>query len=88
MDRYTLDEIAHFDRCLFPDDFQDSLIEEGADKYLALTISRWILHKRMGGSRIGVMDVYQEWAINDKDLGSAINRVIQKFIAKREKTNP
>jgi len=79
---YTLSQLAHFDRCLFPIDFEEQLIEAGMDGIDAYVIARSPqVHK-------GIVAVYQEYVlgcVNATDRAffqSVFDKVLANFFAK------
>lgn len=85
---YTLKQLAHFDRCLFPCDFRDDLIDAGLDSFLAETVSQYIINKRRkfysvdgNANVVGVLDVYQEF-ISCNEIVDAIEQVVYDFCNK------
>jgi hypothetical protein len=82
---YTLAQLAHFDRCLYPCDFRDDLIEAGLDSVSANSVSQYIINKRrkfysvdQNANIVGVIDVYQEF-ISCKEIIDAIEQVVYDF---------
>lgn len=74
---FTLEQIAWFDRCLFPDDFKQDLIKVGCPEIDATVISSYL--KRNPSSSI--VNIYQEF-ITDKDYTNYINQVLHNFITR------
>lgn len=78
---YTLKQLAHFDRCLFPDDFEKELIEEGVDANDAYFVSSAMKSYTRGGGRNTIVGLYQMF-IDDEQLTSAFDRILVKFVEK------
>lgn len=85
---YTLDQLAHFDRCLFPGDFRDELVSAGMQYGDALLIMWWIMQQRDLGRPVGIVNVYQEYVCTCVDAGveehtrQVLNKVLSNFFAK------
>lgn len=79
--KYTLDEIAHFDRCLFPGNFRDDLIEAGMNELDANMIMFSIINKRRAGNDVGIIQVYQEF-ISTPELTNIFDKVVNNFVNK------
>lgn len=79
---YTLDQLAHFDRCLLPKDFENQLIEAGMNAFNAYTIAQ------SNQARKGIVSVYQVYVLGCKDSDvreqtkEIIERVLANFFAK------
>ncbi len=81
MKAYTIDQIAHFDRCLFPYDLRDDLIRHGAPEGAANAICDWLVPR----SRASIVSVYQEFVLtqhNDDGLAQAIDKTMEEFFSK------
>jgi hypothetical protein len=80
---YTLDQLAHFDHCLFPGSFRDDLVAAGMDYYDADTIMHWIMHQRDLGRSVGIVQVYQEFICTmvDKEEAELYNTIFEKVLA-------
>jgi len=82
---FTLEQLSHFNRCMFPDDFEKDLISKGIDPAEAFFIKRWIIKCNQYNSQnnnppIGILQVYQEYGnILVKD---AIERILIDFVNK------
>lgn len=74
--QFTLEELAHFNRCLFPATLEKLLVENGVDQGTAFMIQSW--YKK--NVHVGILGVYQEWAINDPELQQSINAMISSFV--------
>jgi nicotinamide riboside kinase len=74
---FTLEQLAHFNRTLFPSDFERDLIQEGIEDDDAFIYARYIKYNR----ECGILGLYQEF-ITDTELHGAINRIITKFVSK------
>lgn len=79
MKRYSLEELAHFDRCLFPYDFRRDLISEGINGDKAEIISNFIKDK---GTLCGIIHIYQVHARRDEELLNAIENILERFVEK------
>ena len=62
--------LAHLDRCLFPVDFEQDLIELGLDTDMAMQMRWWVKE----GS--GIVEIYQR-SISDE----ASNRILDLYVA-------
>lgn len=76
--KYTLEQLAHFDRCLFPKDFKEDLIEAGLSEGKAELVEdalRWSKNTK------GIVQIYQDWH-NIPEVVDAIKIVLNKFVEK------
>lgn len=76
MNKYSLDELAFVDRCLFPGDLINDLEEagfKGASMYKGFFIELSITNS------LSVLRVYQEF-ISDDELIKALDKVIQNYL--------
>ncbi|MEJ6003704.1 hypothetical protein [Paucibacter soli] len=80
--KFSLEELAHFNRCLFPGDFERDLIQAGATAGAASALADWVRRN----PQAGIVGVYQEFAIGDNDLQIIINRMLSSFIQKRDQS--
>ena len=78
---YSLDQLAWFDRCLFPEDFKNSLIEVGASEHDAYAVFLFICNERRKGNKVGIIGLYQEF-ITDTELCSKFETVVANFFEK------
>jgi hypothetical protein len=81
---YTLDQLAWFNRCHFPDDFADELHSIGgmdADQAFAFKLS-FCSHMKSTGHGLNIVDLYQEYAIKNTELQLCIERVLEDFFKK------
>jgi hypothetical protein len=72
---FTFEEVAHFNRCLFPEGLKRDLMEHGLSEADADECARIVAKKR------NIVDLYQE-CISCKDITRAINAVMRSHIAK------
>ena len=83
---FSLDEIALFDRCLFPVEFKDELIEHGVDEGTAISICYFMKRHQ----NVGIVKVYQEFVLNTIDADEqrkfalAIDSILQKFFKRNQ----
>lgn len=77
----TLQQLAHFDRCIFPESFANDLVENGLDEMNAFSIEMFIVRQRKNGNMVGVIQIYQEF-ITDDNVTNAIEKVVKAFIEK------
>lgn len=82
---YTLKQLAHFNRCLYPGNFRDDLTTAGLDYVTADEVAQFIINKRRkvysatGDTfLVGITDVYQEY-INSQEIIDAIEQVVYDF---------
>lgn len=78
MYRFTLEEIAHFDRCLYPGNFRDDCVEAGMCDIDAFGVASFIISKRRAGGSCGIIDVYQEY-INNKEIIAVLEKLMYDF---------
>lgn len=85
---YTLEQLAHFDRCLHPSDFCDDLISAGLDEFLANEVANFIINRRRkihsatkSAGSVGIIEIYQEY-ITCKEIIDAIEKVVYDFCNK------
>ncbi|QDJ96267.1 hypothetical protein Xoosp13_80 [Xanthomonas phage Xoo-sp13] len=78
---YTLEQLALFDRCLFPGDFQTQLMNVGMSGFQAAVISGFIESNRRKGNMVGIIQVYQEF-IDSEEITKAIDAVVSEFVNK------
>ncbi len=81
MNRYSLAELAHFDRCLFCDDFKSQLIEAGLSPERATAV--WHYHRRL--KSCGVVKLYQEFVM-DEEVTGAIEAILESFTQEKVET--
>jgi hypothetical protein len=75
--KFTLEQLAHFDRCLFPDDFAEEIGKAAGyndNEILFLKLS-------LRGRKLSVINIYQEWILDDQ-LCKALNSVLEDFCRK------
>lgn len=83
MKAYTFEQLAWFNRCLYPDDFADDLHKIGgmdANDAGLLKLS-FRMHVKSTGKGLDIVGIYQEYAINDKEMQKSICLVIDYFLA-------
>lgn len=83
---FTLEELAHFERCLFREDWERGLREAGFPED---EIQYFVSHlKRRDGKMRHFMEMYQEY-ISDPAFTAAITRMAGLHVAHmRAKQNP
>lgn len=84
MNKYTLGQLAHFNRCLFPGDFAEDMQKIGglsADEALMLQMD--MASKARSGKSLNVIDLYQD-NINNDAFHDALERVLQNFFQKKQ----
>lgn len=79
--KYSLSELAHFDRCLFPGNFRDDLVEAGVNELDANMVMFFIINKRREGNNVGIIQVYQEF-ISIPELTNIFDKVVNDFVNK------
>lgn len=72
--RYTLDQLAWFNRCLFPADLKAGLIKHGLESWDA----SYVVQHYVANTRIGVLGLYQEY-ITDPKVTQALDRMVADF---------
>lgn len=72
---YTLDQLAWFNRCLAPGNFKEKLKWYGLDWYTARCASDFLKRNPRGG----ILDVYQEW-IMDEAFIAILDQMVYDFI--------
>ena len=72
---FTLEEFAHFDRCLFPGNLKEDLVAEGLDSYTARCVSDNLIRE----GKIGIVGLYQEY-INSEDIKDILFRLLSKHV--------
>ncbi len=83
--KFTLEQIAHFDRCLFPEDFSIELENCGLSPLDNKCVIMVLIRNRMNGSKFGIIQLFQEF-INDKTVTDVLELVIQKFVEENYKS--
>lgn len=85
MNTYTLSQLAHFDRCLYPGDFRHDLESAGLSEFLAQEIAYFIIgENRKGGPHCGIVRLYQEY-IDNKEIIAAFEKVLYDFVKTNKK---
>jgi hypothetical protein len=82
--KYTLDQLAWFNRCLFPDDFAQDMHKVGGmngDLAFALQLNLRSKIKRTGQS-LNVLDIYQDYALPDSEFQQGLENVLVGFFKK------
>lgn len=74
--QFSISQIAHFNRCLFPGDFERDLIRHGVSASDALAYSTWLGRNRTAG----IVGFYQEFAIDDPALASVVDALISEVV--------
>lgn len=74
---YTLDELALFNRCFFPQDAYDWMKAAGANDADAFVAMMYV--KRH--PQAGVLGLYQEY-ITDENFTKCINTMVNKFLGR------
>jgi hypothetical protein len=74
---YSLQELRHFEMCVFPGDFEKSLIDAGMDAYAAHRIAEFTQRK---GS---MMAMYIEYGAHNEELDHALHGVLEEFMERR-----
>lgn len=74
--KFSLMEIAWFDRCFFFDDCKQGLIDNGIDQFEAHSITSHVMKNKMS-----ITQMYQEY-ITDKNVTDAIENMVKSFIEK------
>jgi hypothetical protein len=77
---FTLDQLAHFDRCLFPDTLLDGLVKHGVDADEAHSIVSMVNRKRRNGGKFGTIDIYQEY-IQHPAITGALSAMVAEFLS-------
>lgn len=72
---YSLEFMAWVDRCLFPGDFQEELMELGVDRIDAMLYASVVKQGK------GIVGVYQE-LIMDEEARNHIEQYLQMMLAK------
>ncbi len=72
---FTLEMLAWFNRCLFPDDFRDDLMKRGVPHFEATMYSRHSYIEK------GIVGVYQIF-INDEKMRKAIEDIVLEYANK------
>ncbi len=87
--RYSLDELAHFNRCMFPGDFERELVEAGIEPGAA-AIYCWYFKDQDRRALEGfdnhrcVVGFYQAH-ISHKRLTDAVTTILEKFMEGRKR---
>lgn len=83
MSQYTLDQLAHFNRCLFPDDFARDMQQIGQmDPDQAFLLKMDLRARVHRGQNLNVLDLYQDYAIPDPTFRDCLERVLLDFFKK------
>ena len=75
---FTLENLAWFDRCIFPDDIEKDLLALGMNKFSAYHIKCYIKERK---NLVGIIELFQVFGINggDKDI---LNKLVENFFFK------
>lgn len=80
MNKYTLDQLAWFDRCLFPNDFAEKLHKVGGMDY---DEAKWMKLSLRGmvknNKKLTIVGIYQEWAVNCPEMQRCLQLVLEDF---------
>jgi flavin-dependent dehydrogenase len=76
---YTLEQLAHFDRCMFTSWLAEKLEEQGVEEHTVRGVEQFISHERFKGNNVGVIRLYQEF-ITDEELTKALDAVVYAFV--------
>lgn len=74
---YTLAQIAHFNRCLFPYDLIKGLTANGLSPMQASDIAQIYIDN----PRMGIVGIYQEYILY-KDVTDALEKMLQSFFSR------
>lgn len=77
---YSLEQLAHFDRCLFPDNFRDDLLRQGINHSDAMMVINFIKSARHKNDHVGIVRVFQEFITID-ELTKAFDSIVAEFVA-------
>lgn len=72
---YTLDQLAWYNRCLFPDNLYRDILEVGGDEGMAMDARNYV--KR--NPKAGILGLYQEY-ITDKEFIDVLEKLVYNFI--------
>lgn len=75
---FTLEQLAHFDRCLFPDNIAEEIGKVAGYSDIEVIVLRMGLKQKMP---LGVVAMFQD-RIDDKRFCDALNKVLTAFCAK------
>lgn len=78
MHGFTMEQFAHFDRCLYPGDFRHDCVEAGMSDADAFGLASFIISKRRAGGSCGIIDIYREYAQN-KDIIVVLEKLMYDF---------
>jgi hypothetical protein len=78
---FSLDQLAHFDRCLFPDDLADEIAKAGNYSKNEVLVLKMNLQSMARNKKLGVVAVYQEF-ITDERFCTALEKVLVEFCTK------
>lgn len=82
---FTLEELAHFDRCLFPEDLERGLREAGLPEH---DIPYFVtMFRAKDGTARHFMSLYQEY-ISDPAFIAALTRMVGMHVAKMRQHQP
>lgn len=76
---YTLEQLAHFDRCMFTSWIAEKLEEQGVEPYTVRGVENFIRSERVKDNNVGIIRLYQEF-ITDEDLTKALDAVVSAFV--------
>jgi hypothetical protein len=74
--RLTLSQLAHFDRCIFPGDFADSLVALGVERFDADMVARWLMDRE---NKPGVVKLWQVFARKNDKMAEAFNKLLTEW---------
>lgn len=83
MNKYSIEELMHFNRCMFLDDFIKDLKEAGLT---GAWYFRSLFKKLMVENRFDILTVSQE-LIDNTEFSKARDKVLHDFIQRRKKPN-
>ena len=80
---FTLEQLAHFDRCLFPDDIAEEIGQVAGYSDTEILLLKMDLRRKTnrGATPLGVVSMFQE-RINDKQFCDALSQVLTAFCNK------
>ena len=73
--KYSLDFLCWVNRCLYPYDFINELVEQGIDK-----IEATIMVNSYGNKPLDILKIYQDWAIVDSEWKRIIETYLNKLL--------
>lgn len=79
--QFTFEQLAHFDRCLFPDDIAEDIGEVAGYEYIEVLLLKLEFRQKAKKGSLNVIGLYQD-RIHDDRFCNALIKVVQAFCNK------